>query len=362
MNFENRWVLRSALNFSSDREVVREVGREFQRKRPEKAKADLAKECLTRVKKKREEEDDRKPGRLARPSNLTKSKWQTFYENYIHLPDLKNAQESVLKMESKYLSGQKEKNQCWQLFLAAQSRLKDVHANLDPLPTIDARYPQLMNEEVELLKKIRSLSLDFNLYDRNDKNNMGALSNAIEECIGAEKKCERRAFRLFILAVLGSILLAFVITYSFYKLYFTSTLDKLEKNNDSLRTIILEFIGWIELQNNKIKIFLEDMWQTIGFEKKISIDTSAHPSLSDTDDAFVKKSKLFHEVSHLENESSLHEMILIEEKLLKKKEFLKLPTLEISKNEEVSDRGLWATTFGYGSAAVLIPLVFFLFA
>ncbi|ESO12410.1 hypothetical protein HELRODRAFT_158934 [Helobdella robusta] len=64
MNFENRWVLRSALNFASDGEIVREVGREFQRKGPEKAKADLAKECLTRVKKKREEEDDRKPGRL----------------------------------------------------------------------------------------------------------------------------------------------------------------------------------------------------------------------------------------------------------------------------------------------------------
>ncbi|ESO03838.1 hypothetical protein HELRODRAFT_184716 [Helobdella robusta] len=46
MNFENRWVLRSALNFASDGEVVREGGREFQRKGP-----DLAKECLTRVKK-----------------------------------------------------------------------------------------------------------------------------------------------------------------------------------------------------------------------------------------------------------------------------------------------------------------------
>ncbi|ESN92272.1 hypothetical protein HELRODRAFT_181610 [Helobdella robusta] len=60
---EGEWVLRSALNFASDGEIVREVGREFQRKGPEKAKADLAKECLTRVKKKREE-DDRKPGRL----------------------------------------------------------------------------------------------------------------------------------------------------------------------------------------------------------------------------------------------------------------------------------------------------------
>ncbi|ESO09160.1 hypothetical protein HELRODRAFT_169105 [Helobdella robusta] len=46
MNFENRWVLRSALNFASDgevvREVVREVGREFQMKGQEKAKVDLA--------------------------------------------------------------------------------------------------------------------------------------------------------------------------------------------------------------------------------------------------------------------------------------------------------------------------------
>ncbi|ESO10180.1 hypothetical protein HELRODRAFT_168052 [Helobdella robusta] len=32
MNFANRWVLRFALNFVSDEEVVREVGREFQRK------------------------------------------------------------------------------------------------------------------------------------------------------------------------------------------------------------------------------------------------------------------------------------------------------------------------------------------
>ncbi|ESN99311.1 hypothetical protein HELRODRAFT_162832 [Helobdella robusta] len=72
MNFENRWVLRSALNFASDGEVVREVGREFQRKGLEKAKADLAKECLTRVKKKREEEDDRKPGRLGSQCKRTK--------------------------------------------------------------------------------------------------------------------------------------------------------------------------------------------------------------------------------------------------------------------------------------------------
>ncbi|ESN97947.1 hypothetical protein HELRODRAFT_193153 [Helobdella robusta] len=70
INFENRWVLRSALNFASDGEVVREVGREFQRKGPVKAKADLAKDCLTRVKKKRE--DDRKPGRLAPPSMESK--------------------------------------------------------------------------------------------------------------------------------------------------------------------------------------------------------------------------------------------------------------------------------------------------
>ncbi|ESO12147.1 hypothetical protein HELRODRAFT_158597 [Helobdella robusta] len=50
------WVLRSALNFASDGEVVREVGREFQRKGPEKAKADLAKECLTRVASAREQD------------------------------------------------------------------------------------------------------------------------------------------------------------------------------------------------------------------------------------------------------------------------------------------------------------------
>ncbi|ESN97891.1 hypothetical protein HELRODRAFT_177541 [Helobdella robusta] len=49
--FNNRWVLRSALNFFSNGEVVREVGRESQKKRPEKANVDSAKECLTRVKK-----------------------------------------------------------------------------------------------------------------------------------------------------------------------------------------------------------------------------------------------------------------------------------------------------------------------
>ncbi|ESN97871.1 hypothetical protein HELRODRAFT_177513 [Helobdella robusta] len=53
-------VLISALNFVSDGEIVREVGRVFQKKGPKKAKADLAKECLTRVKKKREQEDDRR--------------------------------------------------------------------------------------------------------------------------------------------------------------------------------------------------------------------------------------------------------------------------------------------------------------
>ncbi|ESN92834.1 hypothetical protein HELRODRAFT_164965 [Helobdella robusta] len=41
MYFANRCVLRFALNFVSDGEVVREVGREFQKKRPEKANAEL---------------------------------------------------------------------------------------------------------------------------------------------------------------------------------------------------------------------------------------------------------------------------------------------------------------------------------
>ncbi|ESN95847.1 hypothetical protein HELRODRAFT_179041 [Helobdella robusta] len=52
VNFANRWVLRSVLIFVSNGEVVREGGREFQRKDPKKASADLAKECLRRVKKK----------------------------------------------------------------------------------------------------------------------------------------------------------------------------------------------------------------------------------------------------------------------------------------------------------------------
>ncbi|ESO12201.1 hypothetical protein HELRODRAFT_158666 [Helobdella robusta] len=64
MNFAKRWVMRSALKFVNNGEAVREVGREFQRKGPEKAKTDLAKECLARVKKKREQDDDRKPVHL----------------------------------------------------------------------------------------------------------------------------------------------------------------------------------------------------------------------------------------------------------------------------------------------------------
>ncbi|ESN99532.1 hypothetical protein HELRODRAFT_176697 [Helobdella robusta] len=123
MNFENRWVLRSALNFASDGEVdgevvrevgrefqrkgpemdlnfasdgevVREVGREFQRKGSEKAKADLAKGCLPRVKKKREEEDDRKPGRLGMSDFLCFGDFISLYceetEGYVY-----NAQTSA---------------------------------------------------------------------------------------------------------------------------------------------------------------------------------------------------------------------------------------------------------------------------
>ncbi|ESN99292.1 hypothetical protein HELRODRAFT_162810 [Helobdella robusta] len=46
-----QWILRSALNIVSNGKVDRKVSREFQRKEPEKGKADLAKECLTLVKK-----------------------------------------------------------------------------------------------------------------------------------------------------------------------------------------------------------------------------------------------------------------------------------------------------------------------
>ena len=48
----------------SDSEEVREEGKEFQRRGPEKAKADLAKECLTDMIKKWLEEEDRRPARF----------------------------------------------------------------------------------------------------------------------------------------------------------------------------------------------------------------------------------------------------------------------------------------------------------
>ena len=54
MNLSNRCFFRPFLKSVSDSEEVREEGKEFQRRRPEKAKADLAKECLTdRIKKRK---------------------------------------------------------------------------------------------------------------------------------------------------------------------------------------------------------------------------------------------------------------------------------------------------------------------
>ncbi|ESO11823.1 hypothetical protein HELRODRAFT_166877 [Helobdella robusta] len=73
MDFSNIWVFRSALNLVSEGEVVREIGRAFQKKGPEKAKADLAKKCLTRVKKQRKQEDDRKPERSGSLSKRTRT-------------------------------------------------------------------------------------------------------------------------------------------------------------------------------------------------------------------------------------------------------------------------------------------------
>ncbi|ESO04905.1 hypothetical protein HELRODRAFT_171907 [Helobdella robusta] len=55
-------------------EICSELSREFQKKGPKKANTDLAKECLTRVKKKWEQEDNRKPGRLA----IEDRSWSTF--------------------------------------------------------------------------------------------------------------------------------------------------------------------------------------------------------------------------------------------------------------------------------------------
>ncbi|ESN91101.1 hypothetical protein HELRODRAFT_182257 [Helobdella robusta] len=69
----NSLVLRSALNIVSVGEVVREGDREFQKKGPKKRNADLAKECLTRVKKKLEQEDDRQPGLLGSQCKRTRT-------------------------------------------------------------------------------------------------------------------------------------------------------------------------------------------------------------------------------------------------------------------------------------------------
>lgn len=261
----------------------------------------------------------------------------------------------VPKVESSYFSNKRDKDQCWQLLIISQQQLENVHCQIDPLPVQDKNYSNVLSEEVSVIKTIRSLSLDFNLHDKVTQDNLRSFSSVAEDCLDIQMKCEKRIITLYGFATLASLALGSLVFYISLSLgeYVSlkdNVYDKYEDNED-----LSDLMSWVYKQNDKLKKYIKDLWNTIEFDQSYTFKQMSTHNLN-ADESILEQDNALGSIT-LQNKQLLGDMLTVECAVSSLKEFNEFPELIMLKNQNSieENRGLWITTLAYGAAAMIIP-------
>ncbi|KAK6752627.1 hypothetical protein RB195_003815 [Necator americanus] len=105
--------------------------------------------------------------------------WVETYEDFIGIKAVKEAQEGVMLWEQKLSEAQLARRNKQMEIKSLQSRLKEIHTELDRTSRGEDRYLHLLTEEHALIKKERGLLEQFEMLEATERESFHQLSNRV---------------------------------------------------------------------------------------------------------------------------------------------------------------------------------------
>ncbi|CAJ0603800.1 unnamed protein product [Cylicocyclus nassatus] len=105
--------------------------------------------------------------------------WVEAYEDFIGIKAVKEAQAGVMMWEKKLSIAQIDRRNKQLEIKSLQSRLKEIHSELDRTSRGEDRYLQLLTEEHALIKKERGLLEQFEVLEAAERESFHQLSNTV---------------------------------------------------------------------------------------------------------------------------------------------------------------------------------------
>ncbi|PAV60743.1 hypothetical protein WR25_25413 [Diploscapter pachys] len=117
------------------------------------------------------------------------NRWMDTYEEFLGIKAVKDAQAEVMKWEEKLSQAQMIRRVKQAELNGIQSRLKEIHFDLDRTSRGEDKYLQLLTEEHAIIKKERELISEFAGLETAEREAFHQLSNRVRS--GHEKERER---------------------------------------------------------------------------------------------------------------------------------------------------------------------------
>jgi hypothetical protein len=131
----------------------------------------------------------------------------TYYEGLIGLADVKQAQTDVMKCEENLSQAQLLRRDKQIGLKQIQTRIKDIHAELDRTARGDDRYLHLLTEEHAAIKKEQSLLGEFEAIENAEREAFRTLSNKVRWSHEKEREYgERTKYWSISASLIGAIL------------------------------------------------------------------------------------------------------------------------------------------------------------
>lgn len=269
-----------------------------------------------------------------------------------------------MQVESDCLRSQNVRLEYQQKLIAAQMWLKDLHLELRNVSTVDKRYPELLAEELRVLKEVRALSYDFHLVDEAEKEKFLLYERTLAEGQKEEWTKAKRSQRFLIYATLVGFIVGIAGTLASIYLHNYLYEDPVLRSNKTMRHLATELAYLIQSKNIVIQAFLQDLAVLLDSlpSPLILDDKMLSLPLTEDDEQFVlTQLGLIVPIFTSKKEEFREEMarLLLNWHTTHDQQQVGMRPSEEQEAKPVSDLALlWRTTFLYSLLVIGVPLAY----
>ncbi|KAK9508199.1 hypothetical protein O3M35_007916 [Rhynocoris fuscipes] len=143
-------------------------------------------------------------------SNYVKGKFNdlvVWYEQLTGMDEVRMMQNRVIEAQDRFIAAQENRREVGKELARIQSKLKEIHSELDTTSRGEERYLQLITEEHAILKDERRLVTEFALLEREERESFSLLSACVKESHEKERaQAERTKYWSIIGSIIGTVI------------------------------------------------------------------------------------------------------------------------------------------------------------